>query len=99
MDIIWHMDEPTAGQSYSSIFRSEGGSASVKVVLGGQGADELFLGYTRYLAALLGSDLVAAIHGTSNTQQLGLEKLAPNLAPLKGYEPMLAQGAIFGCGF
>ena len=52
--IIWHMAEPTLSPGvYPYYFLCELVSRSVKVVLGGQGGDELFGGYPRYSMALL----------------------------------------------
>lgn len=51
--IIWHLDEPIATASPISEFMlAERASKDVKVVLGGQGADELFGGYVRYLVLM-----------------------------------------------
>ena len=63
--IIWHMDEPTLSPGvYPYYFLCELVSRSVKVVLGGQGADDLFGGYPRYRKALLEDGLKKAFsHG------------------------------------
>ncbi len=56
--IIWHMDEPTLSPGvYPYYFLCGLVADSVKVVLGGQGSDELFGGYPRYGMALLESDM------------------------------------------
>ena len=48
-DIIWHHDQPTAGSSlYSGYMVMMKVSGNVKVILDGQGADELFAGYMPY---------------------------------------------------
>lgn len=60
--IIWHMDEPTLSPGvYPYYFLCELVSRSVKVVLGGQGADELFGGYSRYGMALLEERMKASL--------------------------------------
>ncbi len=52
--LIWHEDEPIAWPSSVALyFVSKLGSAHVKVVLTGEGADELFGGYERYRAHIL----------------------------------------------
>lgn len=56
--IIWHMDEPTLSPGvYPYYFLCGLVADSVKVVLGGQGSDELFGGYPRYRMALLEADM------------------------------------------
>ncbi|MFA5808905.1 MAG: asparagine synthase (glutamine-hydrolyzing) [Thermoleophilia bacterium] len=62
--IIWHMDEPTLSPGvYPYFFLCGLVSESVKVVLGGQGSDELFGGYPRYRMALLEKDISSALGG------------------------------------
>jgi asparagine synthase (glutamine-hydrolysing) len=51
--LVWHEDEPIAFPSSVPLyFMSRMASEEVKVVLTGEGADELFLGYNRYRVAL-----------------------------------------------
>jgi asparagine synthase (glutamine-hydrolysing) len=90
--LMYYMDEPLAGpgaipQYYVSRLASE----HVKVVLGGQGGDELFIGYTRYLVAYLEECLSGAIHKTANRHRyaVSLESIIPNLPLLQSYRPML----------
>src|SRR5436190_7935451 len=53
-DLIWHEDEPIAWPSSVSLyFVSKLAAQQVKVVLTGEGADELFAGYKRYAWQLL----------------------------------------------
>jgi len=54
--LIWHEDEPIAFTSSVPLyFVSQLASDHVKVVLTGEGADELFLGYNRYRVTLWNS--------------------------------------------
>jgi len=90
--LMYYMDEPMAGpgvipQYYVSKLASE----KVKVVLGGQGGDELFIGYARYMAAYLEKCLSGAIYQTAHQQRyaVSLESIVPNLPLLATYRPML----------
>lgn len=55
--IVWHMDEPVVGPGgYSQYFLSKAiNLGGIKVVLGGQGGDELFGGYPYYYSGILSS--------------------------------------------
>ena len=65
--VIYHLDYPIAGPgSFPQYMVSELASQHRKVVLGGQGGDEIFGGYTRYLVAYLEQALKGAINGTSD---------------------------------
>lgn len=57
-DLIYHHDQPTASASlYSQYMVMKGVQGNVKVVLDGQGADELFAGYIPYYSYHI-SDLI-----------------------------------------
>lgn len=47
-DLVWHLDEPSDTLSVCMYYISEFARKEVKVVLGGDGGDELFGGYDRY---------------------------------------------------
>ena len=56
--ILWHLDQPIATASPIGEFSlARAASRHVKVVLGGQGADECFGGYVRYLLMTSEQDL------------------------------------------
>ena len=90
--LIWHMDEPAAGPGlFPQYFVSRLARQHVKVVLGGQGGDELFLGYARYLIAYLEECLRGAILETADQDRhaVTLESIIPSLPTLRSYQPLL----------
>ena len=69
--VIYHLDYPAAGPgSFPQYMVSEAAARESKVILGGQGGDEIFGGYTRYLIAYFEQCIKAAIDGTMNSRQL-----------------------------
>jgi asparagine synthase (glutamine-hydrolysing) len=92
--VIYHLDFPVAGPgSFPQFMVSEAAARSVKVILGGQGGDEVFGGYTRYLIAYFEQCIKAAIEGTSQNGNFVVtyESIIPQLASLRSYKPLLAQ--------
>jgi asparagine synthase (glutamine-hydrolysing) len=93
-DTIYHLDFPVAGPgSFPQYMVSKLASENVKVVLGGQGGDEIFGGYARYLVAYLEQCLKAGIEGTyrDGSFVVTLESIIPNLTQLQEYKPMIRQ--------
>ncbi len=93
-DIIYALDEPIAGPgSFPQLAVSRLAREHVTVVLGGQGGDEIFAGYARYLVGYLEQALKGAILGTQEEGKhlVSLESIVPHLPLLKEYRPLLSQ--------
>lgn len=90
--IIYFMDEPSAGPGiFPQYLVSRLASEHVKVVLGGQGGDEIFAGYARYLVGYLEECLKGAIEETDKRASYAatLSSIIPSLPMLQQYVPML----------
>jgi asparagine synthase (glutamine-hydrolysing) len=92
--VIHHLDYPVAGPgSFPQFMVSQLAARHRKVVLGGQGGDEIFGGYARYLVAYFEQCIKAAIDGTMHSGNfiVTYESIIPNLTALRNYKPMLQQ--------
>ncbi len=92
-DIVWHQEEPAAGPGLYSQWHvmklaGRGAGAGMKVLLDGQGGDELLAGYHRYYFLAL-RDLLArgeiaaftrAFWGVAAGQRLGVAQTAAKVA-------------------
>ncbi len=88
--LIYYMDEPAAGPGLiPQYYVSKLASQKVKVVLGGQGGDEVFIGYARYLIILLEKCILDSINGSSVQVDYNLNSIMKNLTTLQSYVPML----------
>lgn len=92
--IIYHLDYPIAGPgSFPQFMVSQTAASQLKVILGGQGGDEIFGGYTRYLIAYFEQCIKGAIDGTLNNGNFVVtyQSIIPNLVSLKNYKPLLKE--------
>jgi len=90
--LIYLMDEPAAGPGiFPQYMVSRLASEHVKVVLGGQGGDEIFGGYARYVVAYLEQALKGAINGNTDEGEhiVSLQNIIPNLRSIEKYQPMI----------
>jgi asparagine synthase (glutamine-hydrolysing) len=63
-DMVYHMDEPVGDAAFlATLVLSREARKRVKVVLAGEGADELFAGYERYKFAVYGNALSLLVPG------------------------------------
>jgi asparagine synthase (glutamine-hydrolysing) len=90
--VIYHLDYPVAGPgSLPQYMVSRLAAERVKVVLGGQGGDEIFGGYARYLLAYFEQCIKAAIDGTMHSGNFVVtyESIIPQLGTLREYKPLM----------
>lgn len=93
-DVIYHLDFPVAGPgSFPQFMVSKLASEHLKVVLGGQGGDEIFGGYARYLLAYFEQCIKAAMDGNykNGNYVVTIESIVPNLGLLREYKPLMSE--------
>jgi asparagine synthase (glutamine-hydrolysing) len=93
-DVLYHLDFPVAGPgSFPQFMVSQLAARYLKVVLGGQGGDEIFGGYARYLLAYFEQCIKAALDGTYKNGNfvVTIESIVPNLGLLREYKPLMKQ--------
>jgi asparagine synthase (glutamine-hydrolysing) len=93
-DVIYHLDYPVAGPgSFPQFMVSRLAADHVKTVLGGQGGDEIFGGYARYVLAYFEQCIHAAINGKykNGNYVVTIESIVPNLGRLFEYKPMMQE--------
>ena len=92
--VVYHLDYPVAGPgSFPQYMVSRLAAEHMKVVLGGQGGDEIFGGYARYLLAYFEQCIKAAIDGTMHAGNFVVtyKSIIPQLGTLREYKPLMQQ--------
>ena len=92
--VIYHLDYPVAGPgSFPQYIVARTVAEHVKVVLGGQGGDEVFGGYARYLIAYWEQCIKGALDGTMNSGNFVVtyQSIIPNLQTLRAYKPLIQE--------
>ncbi len=94
--VIYHLDYPIAGPgSFPQYMISQMASKHLKVVLGGQGGDEIFGGYVRYLVSYFEQCIKGAIEDQMKSATgkfvVTYESIIPNLKVLNSYKPLLQE--------
>lgn len=92
--LIYSLDYPIAGPgSFPQYVISKAVSKHLKVIIGGQGGDEIFGGYVRYLIAYFEQCIKGAIDGTLNNGKfiVTYDSIISNLQSIKPYKALLSE--------
>jgi asparagine synthase (glutamine-hydrolysing) len=92
--VVYHLDFPVAGPgAFPQYMVSKLAAQHLKVLLGGQGGDEIFGGYARYLVAYFEQCIKAAINGhyKNGNYVVTIESIVPNLGLLREYQPLIKE--------
>jgi len=85
-DVVWHFDEPFGDSSaIPTYYVSKMAAQRVKVVLSGDGGDEVFGGYRRYLEALEGTRWSLIPEAVRRRLLLPLARRSPMGAPARNF--------------
>ena len=97
--LIWHEDEPVVWPSSVSLnFVSRLAAKNVKVVLTGEGSDELFGGYERYRQQILQSRLLPAYRMLPQGLRAGLRNWVGTSSMLSATLRRKLNHTMIGCG-
>jgi len=90
--LIEALDEPVAGPAlYSQYIVSCFAGKKAKILVSGQGGDELFGGYARYYMLYLEQALIDVLKSGRSRKGFDLNSLAQNLEQLRDYLPLMSR--------